>query len=49
MINTADSPIMKIFELFSSEQSEKPVEGKTPTVNSKTPADSPMTTTAESN
>ncbi|MDB4637401.1 MAG: SPFH domain-containing protein [Planctomycetaceae bacterium] len=49
MINTADSPIMKIFELFSSEQSAIPVEGKTPTVNSKFPADSPMTTSAENN
>lgn len=47
MINTADSPIMKIFELFSTEQSTLPAGTKSPAVDSKTPAETPITTSTQ--
>jgi regulator of protease activity HflC (stomatin/prohibitin superfamily) len=47
MINTADSPIMKIFELFQQEKGEAHSHETTPAVQADVPGETPMKTSAK--
>jgi uncharacterized membrane protein YqiK len=49
MINTADSPIMKIFELFSSQQSTPTVGSESSTTVTNPPSNPPVKTSADNN